>query len=264
MQVVLTDQARLVMLIALCGLLWALESIIPPYRFRNSRVRHAMPNVGLTVMLVITNLSLSFSSAYLADFSVRNGIGLFPFVGLSSWAQVILGVLALDLFAYFAHVLLHKSWLGWQFHRVHHSESAVDVTTAFRQHPGETVWRILWQLAAIIMFGIPLWIVIVYLIFSGLNAELEHANIRLNSRVDWFVRLLVVTPNMHKVHHSRDQIETDSNYSNIFSIWDRFFGTYTAAIDFHKLSYGLDGFDVEERQTLSGLLRMPFIDYKRV
>ena len=232
MQVVLTDQARLVMLIALCGTLWALESIIPLYKFRNNRVRHALPNVALTLMLVITNLSLSFSSAYLADFSLRNGIGLFSVLGLSPWAQIIFGVLALDLFAYFAHVLLHKSWLGWQFHRVHHSENAVDVTTAFRQHPGETVWRISGQLAAIVMFGIPLRVVIVYLIFSGLNAELEHANIRLNPRIDWFLRLLIVTPNMHKVHHSRHQRETDSNYSNIFSVWDRLFGTYTRAIDF--------------------------------
>jgi sterol desaturase/sphingolipid hydroxylase (fatty acid hydroxylase superfamily) len=211
-------------------------------------------------MLVITNLSLSFSSAYLAEFSVRNGIGLFPFLGLPSLAQIIFGVVALDLFAYFAHVLLHKLWLGWQFHRVHHSENAVDVTTAFRQHPGETVWRILWQLAAIIVFGIPLWIVIVYLILSGLNAELEHANIRLNPRIDRWLRLLVVTPNMHKVHHSRDQKETDSNYSNIFSLWDRLFGTYTSSVDFRKLSYGLDGFDVIERQTLRGLLKMPFVN----
>lgn len=263
MQVVLTDQARLVMLILLCGLLWALESIIPLYRFRSSRVRHAMPNVALTLMLVLTNLSLSFASAFLADFSVRNGIGVSPFLGLSSWAQIILGVLALDLFAYFAHVLLHKSWLGWQFHRVHHSENTVDVTTAFRQHPGETVWRILWQLAAIIVFGIPIWLVVVYLILSGLNAELEHANIKLNLRVDRFVRLLVVTPNMHKVHHSRDQRETDSNYANIFSFWDRLFRTYTSSIDFRKLSYGLDGFDVKERQTLRGLLKMPFVNYNR-
>lgn len=264
MHAVLTDQARLLMLIGLCGLLWTLESIIPLYQFRNSRVRHALPNVALTLMLVITNLSLSFSSAYLADFSVRNGIGLFPFLDVSSWAQIIFGVLALDLFAYFAHVLLHKSWLGWQFHRVHHSENAVDVTTAFRQHPGETVWRILWQLTAIVVFGIPLWVIIVYLILSGLNAELEHANIRLNCRVDRLLRLLIVTPNMHKVHHSRHQIETDSNYSNIFSIWDRLFGTYTSATDFRRLSYGLDGFDVKERQTLSGLLKMPFTNYNRV
>ena len=261
MQVVLTDQARLVMLIMLCSLLWALESIIPLYRFRYSRVRHAMPNVALTLLLVVTNLSLSFSSAYLAGFSVRNGIGLFAFIDLPSWAQLIPGVLALDLFAYLAHVLLHKSWLGWQFHRVHHSENAVDVTTAFRQHPGETVWRILWQLIAIVVFGIPLWIVVVYLILSGLNAELEHANIRLNFRVDRLMRLLVVTPNMHKVHHSRDQRETDSNYSNIFSLWDRLFGTYTSSIDFRRLNYGLDGFDVKERQTLTGLLKMPFVNY---
>lgn len=219
-----------------------------------------MPNVALTLLLVITNLSLSFSSAYLADFSGRNGIGLFSMIGLSSWTQVILGVLALDLFAYCAHVLMHKSWLGWQFHRVHHSERTVDVTTAFRQHPGESVWRILWQLAAILVFGIPLWIVVIYLVLSGLNAEFEHANIRLNSRFDRWLRLLVVTPNMHKVHHSRDQRETDSNYSNIFSVWDRLFGTYTSSIDFRALNYGLHGFDVQERQTLRGLLKMPFVN----
>jgi len=263
MQALLTDQARLVMLIGLCGVLWALESGIPLYRFRYSRVRHAIPNVALTLMLVITNLSLSFSSAYLAGFSVRNGVGLFVLLGPPSWVQIIFGVLALDLFAYFAHVLLHKSWLGWQFHRVHHSENAVDVTTAFRQHPGESVWRILWQLAAIGVLGIPLWVVVVYLILSGLNAELEHANIRLNFRVDRLLRLVVVTPNMHKVHHSRDQRETDSNYSNIFSVWDRLFGTYTSSIDFRRLNYGLEGFDVKERQTLSGLLKMPFVDYSR-
>jgi Sterol desaturase len=263
MQALLTDQARLGMLIVLCGFLWALESIIPLYRFRYSRVRHAMPNVILMLMLVITNLSLSFSSAYLAGLTVRNGIGLLPYLGFSSGAQIIFGVLALDLFGYFAHVLLHKSWLGWQFHRVHHSENAVDVTTAFRQHPGETVWRILWQLTAIIVFGIPLWVVVMYLILSGLNAELEHANIRLNLRVDRLLRLLIVTPNMHKVHHSRDQRETDSNYSNIFSIWDRLFGTYTRSINFGTLKYGLDGFDAKERQTLSGLLRMPFVNYDR-
>src|SRR5215203_1923990 len=95
-----------------------------------------------------------------------------------------------------------------------------------------------------------------------MSMELEHANIRL-FRVDRWLRLLIVTPNMHKVHHSRDQRETDSNYSNIFSIWDRLFGTYTSSIDFRRLNYGLEGFDVKERQTLSGLLKMPFVNYSR-
>lgn len=262
MQALLTGQIRLLALVGLCALLWSVESIAPLYRFRNSRARHALPNVVLTVLLVLTNLALSFSSAYLSAFTARHRVGLFALITLPVWCQAVLGVIALDLFAYFAHVLLHKSWLGWQFHRVHHSESAVDVTTSFRQHPGETVWRILWQLAAIVVFGLPLWVVIVYLLLSSLNAQMEHANIRLNRAIDRGLRLLIVTPHMHKVHHSRDQTETDSNYSNIFSLWDRLFGTYTADADFQKLRYGLDGFDVRERQTLRGLLKMPFMIYK--
>lgn len=251
---------RLLALVALCGFLWSLESIVPLYRYQNSRLRHALPNVALTLILVLTNLTLSSSSAYLAALAVHNGIGLFFLFGVQGWTRAVVGVVALDLFAYLAHVLLHKSWLGWQFHRVHHSENAVDVTTTFRQHPGETVWRILWQLAAILVFGIPLSVVIVYLILSGVNAQLEHANIKLNLNLDRLLRLLLVTPHMHKVHHSRCQNETDSNYSNIFSFWDRLFGTHTPETDFQKLRYGLDGFDAPERQTLRGLLRMPFVD----
>jgi sterol desaturase/sphingolipid hydroxylase (fatty acid hydroxylase superfamily) len=259
----LTDQTRLLLLVGFCGLLWSLESIFPLYRYQNSRVRHAVPNVALTLILVLTNLALSFSSAYLADFTVRHGVGLLALIALPRWAQAVLSVAALDFFAYLAHLLLHKSWLGWQFHRVHHSENTVDVTTAFRQHPGETVWRLLWQLAAIVAFGIPLWIVIIYLILSALNAQLEHANIKLKLRLDRLFRLLVVTPNMHKVHHSRDQKETDSNYSNIFSFWDRLLGTYTGEVDFQRLRYGLDGFDAREKQTLRALLKMPFMRYRR-
>lgn len=242
MQALLTDHARLLVLVGFCGLLWSVESIVPLYRYQNNRVRHALPNVALTLILVLTNLALSFSSAYLAGFTVRHGVGLFSVFGLSARAQALFGVVALDLFAYFAHVLLHKSWLGWQFHRVHHSENAVDVTTAFRQHPGETVWRMVWQLAAVLVFGIPLWVIIIYLVISALNAQLEHANIRLNANLDRLLRLVIVTPQMHKVHHSRDQKETDSNYSNIFSFWDRLFGSYTPEIDLRKLHYGLDGF----------------------
>jgi sterol desaturase/sphingolipid hydroxylase (fatty acid hydroxylase superfamily) len=92
----------------------------------------------------------------------------------------------------------------------------------------------------------------------------EHANIKMNSNLDRFLRLLIVTPHMHKVHHSRDRKETDSNYSNIFCFWDRVFGTFTAEIEIQKLRYGLDGFDVRERQTLEGLLKMPFMNYNRV
>jgi sterol desaturase/sphingolipid hydroxylase (fatty acid hydroxylase superfamily) len=256
MNIVFSEPARVALLIAGCAVLWSLESIIPLYRAGPGRLRRAWPNAALTVLLLLTNLALSFLAAGAAGFATSHRAGLLLLLQLPAWAHAIAGIAALDLFAYVAHVLLHKTPLAWRFHRVHHSDQAVDVTTAFRQHPGETVWRVLWQLPAIVLFGLPLWIVVVYLTVSAANAQLEHANIRLPERLDRGLRLLFVTPDMHKVHHSRLQPETDSNYSNIFSVWDRVFGTYTSRTDFRTLRYGLD--DLHDRATFAGLLRMPF------
>lgn len=261
MQFWLSEQARLYSLIILCALLWTLESVVPLYRSVRRRPPRALPNVVLALLLVLTNLALSVSTAVLAGFADRYGIGLFRLLGFSPLMTLLFGVAALDFFGYWAHWLLHRSWLGWQFHRVHHSEAAADVTAAFRQHPGETVWRILWQLGPVVFFGLPLRVVAVYLTLSGLNAQLEHANIRLGDRVDRLLRLFVVTPNMHEAHHSRMRKETDANYSNIFSFWDRLCGTYTPRIDFGELRYGLDGFDDARRQSLRGLLTMPFVKF---
>lgn len=238
MQFLLSEQTRLYAPILLCALLWTLESVAPLYRYGKQRLPHVLPNVVLALLLVLTNLALSASTAGLAPFAGRHGIGLFRLLGFSPLMMLASGVAALDFFGYWAHRLLHQSRLGWQFHRVHHSEAAVDVTTAFRQHPGETLWRLLWQLAAVVFFGLPLWVVAVYLTLSGLNAQLEHANIKLSDRVDGLLRSVVVTPNMHKAHHSRVQMETDTNYSNIFSFWDRLCGTYTPRIDFGGCATG--------------------------
>jgi sterol desaturase/sphingolipid hydroxylase (fatty acid hydroxylase superfamily) len=232
----------LLLLIVVCAVLWSLES-------GEHRRQHVFPNLGLTVIVLLMNLALSFLAAWVSAVSQREA-------PLPMLLQAVIGIAALDLFAYIAHVLLHKTPFAWRFHRVHHSDEAVDVTTAFRQHPGETIWRVLWQFPAIALFGLPLWIVAVYLMISATNAQLEHANIRLPERLDRWLRVLFVTPNMHKVHHSRLQPETDSNYANIFSVWDRLFGTYTARVDFETLRYGLD--DAGERTTFLRLLRMPF------
>jgi sterol desaturase/sphingolipid hydroxylase (fatty acid hydroxylase superfamily) len=250
--------SRVLLLVIGCALLWSLESVMPLVRFRDNRLRRALPNVGLTVLLLLTNLALSFAAASVAGFAVSHRIGLLFLIPLPVWIEVVIGVAALDFFAYVAHVLLHKMPLAWRFHRVHHSEEEVDVTTAFRQHPGETVWRVLWQLPAIVLFGIPLWVVVAYLTISAVSAQLEHANIRLPDFLDRMLRVLFVTPNMHKVHHSRRQQETDSNYSNIFSIWDRALGTYTSDVDFGTLRYGLDDLDDRASGRLRGLLAMPF------
>lgn len=256
MNVVFSGPLRAALLIAGCAVLWSLESLIPLYRTDEGRIRRAVPNVALTVLLLLTNLALSFLAAAAADFALSRRANLLFLLQWPWWADAIVGIAALDLFAYFAHVLLHKAAFGWRFHRVHHSDEAVDVTTAFRQHPGETVWRVLWQLPAILLFGLPLWIVVLYVTISAANAQLEHANIRVPDALDRALRVLLVTPNMHKLHHSRVQAETDSNYSNILSVWDRMFGTYAGRPDFARLRYGLD--DFEDGLTFVGLLRMPF------
>jgi len=255
--VVFSDQVRLLALIVSCAALWSVESLAPLYLQAN-RFRRSRPNIALAVILIVTNLALSFATAGVVAFVAQHDLGILLLVKMPIWLATLSGIAALDLFTYVAHVLLHKSGLGWRFHRIHHSDNQVNVTTAFRQHPGETLWRILWQILAIVLFGIPLWMLAIYLCISTLNAQLEHANIRVFEPVDRVLRLLFVTPNMHKIHHSRRQFQTDTNYSNIFSVWDRMFGTYTARVDFDQLSYGLDGFDREDRQSLTALLKTPF------
>jgi sterol desaturase/sphingolipid hydroxylase (fatty acid hydroxylase superfamily) len=258
MSFLLSTQSRLLVFIIGSTVLWTIESLLPLYRFEKPRLRRALPNIGFTILLVLTNLLLSFATAAVANFVMNKEIGVLYSVDIPFGLTALLGVMVLDLFTYVAHILMHKSWLGWQFHRVHHSDKQVNVTTAFRQHPGETMCRILWYVFAIAILGIPLSIVVLYQVVSSLNAQLEHSNIRLFSPVDRLLRLVFVSPNMHKVHHSREQSETDSNYSNIFSIWDRIFGTYTAAVDFDRLRYGLNGFDNCEKQTFPALLKLPF------
>jgi sterol desaturase/sphingolipid hydroxylase (fatty acid hydroxylase superfamily) len=258
MELWFTDRTRLVLLLSACTLLASLEALVPLFKYRRGRLRRALPNLALAIGVLLINLALSSLTALLSAWARSKHIGLMSGIQTHPWVLTALGVAGLDLFAYLAHLLLHKIPLGWAFHRVHHSELEVDVTTAFRQHPGETLWRTAWLGLGIIIFGIPFWITGVYLSLSGLSALLEHANVRMREKLDEWLRVVIVTPNMHKTHHSRIVYETDSNYSNIFSVWDRIFGTYTAQVDCQQLRYGLEGFDGKQSQTLRGLLRRPF------
>ena len=118
--------------------------------------------------------------------------------------------------------------------------------------------------AAVALIGAGPVVVLVYEVVFEASVAFHHSNWRLPYLLERVLNWIVVTPRMHGIHHSIVHRETDSNYSNIFSIWDRLFGTYTSSIDFRTLNYGLDGFDIKERQTLDGLLKMPFMNYNRV
>lgn len=254
----LTDLGRLAVLITACALLSSIEALLPLFRYRRGRLRRAVPNLTLALGVVLTNLAFASMTASVSAVVVRRHFGLLSGMRSHNWVLLLFGVVGLDFFAYLAHVLLHRMPLGWKFHQVHHSELEVDVTTAFRQHPGETLWRVLWQCLGTAILGLPFWIVPIYLSLSSLNALLEHANVRVSERFDWWFRLLLVTPNMHKIHHSRVVAETNSNYSNIFSWWDRLCGTHTVSTNYASIRYGLGGFDDSRTQALTGLMIEPF------
>jgi sterol desaturase/sphingolipid hydroxylase (fatty acid hydroxylase superfamily) len=167
-------------------------------------------------------------------------------------------VLLLDAWTYIWHRLNHAVPVFWRFHRVHHADARMDVTTASRFHLGEIVLSSILRIPLIVVLGIDLWELIAYETVMFAVVQLQHANIVLPDRVDRFLRLLIVTPAMHKVHHSRWRPETDSNYSSLFSFWDRIGRSFQIRKDLTSLSMGLDAFDAPENRTLSGLMKIPF------
>jgi sterol desaturase/sphingolipid hydroxylase (fatty acid hydroxylase superfamily) len=165
--------------------------------------------------------------------------------------------------AWLVHWVEHKVKWMWKFHLIHHTDTTVDVTTGLRHHPGETVFRIFFTILGVFLVGVPIGIVMLYQSLSVLFAHITHANINMPVKVDKALSLVFVTPNMHKVHHHYTQPLTDTNYGNIFAIWDRVFGTFAEVDDIKNLKYGIDThMDPEENDRLGNLLKIPFQEYR--
>jgi sterol desaturase/sphingolipid hydroxylase (fatty acid hydroxylase superfamily) len=219
-----------------------------------------LSNILLAAVLLVVNLLFASLTFVIGEWTEQNQLGLFNFTTVPVAVQLIASIVFLDFWAgYIAHVVFHKfEWL-WTLHSVHHSDDLVDVTTTFRQHPIESIIRISFNLSAIVILGIPIWMLLVYLTLSTINAQFEHANIHLPYKLDKLLQYIIVTPNMHKVHHSKYQMETDSNYSNIFSFWDRMFGTYRTHPKYDEIDYGLDYLNSTRHFSVWDLLKLPFL-----
>jgi sterol desaturase/sphingolipid hydroxylase (fatty acid hydroxylase superfamily) len=173
--------------------------------------------------------------------------------------QFVVGIVMLDFaFGYFAHRAMHISPRLWRFHRVHHSDPFVDMTTTYRTHPVESAWRYFCILVPIWALGVPASAVALYRLLSALNGISEHANIRVRPNLDTTISRVWVTPNMHKVHHSRDQAQTDTNYGNLLSLHDRMLGTFTPSERAFTVAYGLDDVHPHDGQSFGALLAMPW------
>ena len=190
--------------------------------------RRWMTNLAMVVLSsVALRIVFPLAAVGTALWAQANGYGLFPLIGLPLWAAGILAFVLLDFAVWLEHVVSHKwQWL-WRIHRMHHADTGFDLTTALRFHPLEIVLSMFWKAAVIIALGVPPVAVLVFEIVLNGAAMFNHANIKLPKAVDAVLRLIVVTPDMHRIHHSTDPRETDSNYGFNLAIWDRLFSTYT-------------------------------------
>jgi len=245
-------------------LFWVMEGVIPLFQFRYNKYRHAGINLLFTSFTAIIGFGLAGVLYATSTWVTANEFGLLYLVEMPLWVKVILGVMLLDFVgAWLIHWIQHKVKWMWKFHLIHHSDTTVDVTTGLRHHPGETLFRIFFTILGVFLIGIPIGIVMLYQSLSVLFAHLTHANINMPRRIDRALSYVFITPNMHKVHHHYAQPLTDTNYGNIFAIWDRLFGTYAEVNNPDDITYGIDThMDPDENENFVNLLKIPFQKYR--
>ena len=214
---------------------------------------------GVVVRLLVPTL-MAVEAVYV------QGHGLLPALGVNVWIAGIISVAALDLSLYVLHVATHRIPLFWRFHRVHHVDLEVDATTALRAHPAEFVASLMCKGAVIFVLGAPVMAVLAYEIILNFFAMFTHSNIRLGDEADLALRRVIVTPDMHRIHHSTIQTETDSNYGVVTPLWDRLFGTYTKAPRDPQttMKLGLDEVRGLEAANLFWLMAYPFMGQRSV
>jgi sterol desaturase/sphingolipid hydroxylase (fatty acid hydroxylase superfamily) len=244
---------------------WLLEGALPLFRFNYKKWRHAIPNLFFTGTTIVINFSLAFLLLHTADWVQANNFGIINWMPeMPLWLYILLGVVLLDFFgAYLAHFTEHKIKPLWMIHLVHHSDHKVDTTTANRHHPLESVIRFGFTLFGVLVVGAPIAIVMIYQSMSLVFTQFTHANIKIPISIDKLLSYIIVSPDMHKVHHHNLLPYTDANYGNIFSIWDRLLGTYMH-LDRDKIVYGVDTFPDEKiNSSLKELLKQPFQKYQK-
>jgi sterol desaturase/sphingolipid hydroxylase (fatty acid hydroxylase superfamily) len=259
---------RSAILIGGIAFFWLIEYVIPLIRFNYKKVNHAGINIFFTITTIVINFVLAFLLFGASEWVVAHKFGLLQWIDLqfptlSVWWYALIGVAALDFFgAWLAHYVEHRIPVLWRFHLVHHSDTHVDTTTANRHHPGESVIRFVFTLIGVVIVGAPVAIIMLYQSLSVVLSQFNHANIAIPKVVDKWISYIIVSPNMHKVHHHHQLPYTDTNYGNIFSIWDRIFRTFSVK-DPETLVYGVDTYPAAaENANLKSLLKIPFNKYR--
>ena len=245
-------------------LFWLIENTYPLFKFQYNKIKHAGINIFFTATTIVVNFVLAFVLLLAADWAIQQNFGILQWFSIKNiWLYTLVGLLLLDLIgAYLVHLVEHKVKFLWRFHLIHHTDTWVDTTSANRHHPGESVIRFLFTVMAVLIVGSPMWMVFLYQSLSVVFSQFNHANIPLPKSFDKFLSYFIISPDMHKVHHHYKLPFTDSNYGNIFSVWDRLFGTYKY-LDREQIIYCVDThMKPNENNQLANLLKIPFEKYR--
>ena len=254
---------RTIILFGGLSLFLLIENVSPFFQFKNNKVKHVGLNLFFTFTTILVNFIFAFILIAASNYVDTNQLGIIQFVPMHLLLFTLLGVMLLDLLgAWLAHWTEHHVKWMWQFHLIHHTDMHLDASSANRHHPGESVIRFVFTLAAVVIVGAPVWMVLLYQALSVTLSQFNHSNIRMPKWLDTSLSWLFVTPDMHRVHHHYRQPYSDSNYGNIFSVWDKIFRTFKK-VDNSKLVYGLDThMEKENVDKVAYLLKAPFVGYR--
>ena len=240
-------------------LLWALESLFPWAQSRTHRLRHAFRNLTLGAFnALVTALLTAVLLVIVANWVEASQVGLLHILNLPPLVATLLAILLLDGWMYGWHRANHLLPFLWRFHRVHHSDIEMDVTSAVRFHAGEIMISGLLRAALIPVLGLSIQQVLLYDALLLPVIFFHHSNVNLPESIDRILRVVLATPALHRVHHSRLMSEANNNYGSIFSCWDRLAKSFRLRMDGTRVEFGVNGLD--DHQSLPGLLQTPFID----
>jgi len=252
---------RLTAALGVFGAMALWEFLAPRRTLAVGRLRRWPSNIALVAIYgLLERILIPVAAVGVAALAAQRGFGLLNLAAAPAWLQLLIGFVALDLAIYAQHVAFHKVPLLWRLHRMHHADLDIDVSTGLRFHPLEILLSMLIKMGVVALLGVPVLAVIAFEVALNATSMFNHSNAAMPARLDRIVRLLIVTPDMHRVHHSVVADETNSNFGFNLALWDRLFRTYRAQpqAGHHGMTVGLPAFRAREELRLDRMLSQPF------
>lgn len=254
----LLESLQPVVLIGMLILMYGIENIFPYLHRPADRKRHFRRNFIISLFSFLLNGFLGTLVIMTIELTTKFHWGLLNQFSLPAWLQILLGILLFDLGSYLTHNLQHKIGFLWRFHRVHHSDLHLNVSSSLRFHPVDViVSQCIYQCIGTMLIGLSITSFVIYETIAIPLLILQHSNVKLPRLLERTASWIIATPGWHKIHHSKERPQTDSHYGDVFTFWDRIFGTWGKAQP-HEIQYGLDDFNEDQHHKVGYLMGSPF------